>query len=76
MDHWHVAPTGLPNKPLQTDERRAAIAAYHRLILVPLAAERQSRYADKEVRSGASNASESRRGGKRIPVLDHAWIHS
>jgi len=31
------------NKPLQTDERRAAIAAYHRLILGPLAAERQNR---------------------------------
>src|SRR3990172_4794452 len=35
-----------PNKPLQTDERRTAVAAFRRVTLAPLAAERQSRYAD------------------------------
>ena len=32
------------NKPLQTDERRMSVAAYCKVTLAPLAAERQSRY--------------------------------
>ena len=39
-----------PNKALQTDDRRARVAACCKLTLAPLAAERQNRYADRKDR--------------------------
>jgi len=43
MMHSQAWSLGLDNKPLQTDKRRALVAACREMTLAPLAAERQNR---------------------------------